>query len=55
MADIYVGRENYFQAEQTLISVIDNYNGEDLKEVAQGKLDRLKVMELESEEVNDNQ
>ena len=55
LADIYVGRENYFQAEQTLISVIDNYNGEDLKEVAQGKLDRLKVMELESEEVNDNQ
>jgi TolA-binding protein len=55
LADIYVGRENYFQAEQTLISVIDNYSGEDLKEVAQGKLDRLKVMELESEEVNDNQ
>ncbi len=55
LADIYVGRENYFQAEQTLNSVIDNYSGKDLKELAKDKLDRLNTMQLESEEVNDNQ
>lgn len=60
LADIYIGRDNIFQAEQTLVSVIDNYKGEDLKEVAQGKLDRLRASQVEeTEEVdeidNDNQ
>ncbi len=42
LADIYVARDNVFQAEQTLNSVIENYKGDDLREVAQGKLNRLK-------------
>ncbi len=47
LADIYVGRDNIFQAEQTLVSVIENYKGDDLKQVAQGKLDRLKASQVE--------
>ena len=42
LADIYLVRENPFQAEQTLQSVIDNYQGEDLKEVAQQKLNDIR-------------
>ncbi len=45
LADIYVARDNIFQAEQTLQSVIENYPGDDLKEVARGKLERLKPPE----------
>ncbi len=45
LADIYYARDNMFQAEQTLQSVIENYPKEDLKEVARGKLERLKPIE----------
>ena len=55
LADIYVGRENIFQAEQTLKSVIENYKGEDLKQVAQGKLDRLQASQVEETEVIENE
>ena len=41
LADIYYARDNIFQAEETLKSIIENYPGRDLKEEAQGKLDRL--------------
>lgn len=37
LADVYVAKENYFQAKETLRSVIDNYNGEDLKSEARAK------------------
>ncbi len=50
LADIYVGRENIFQAEQTLNSVIENHKGEELRKVAQGKLDRLQEMQKPKEE-----
>lgn len=53
LADIYVGRDNIFQAEQTLSSVIENYKGEDLKNVAQQKLERLKAAQIPIEE-NEN-
>ena len=42
LADIYVQRGNTFQAEQTLQSIIDNYKGDDLKQIARQKLDALK-------------
>jgi len=45
LADIYVGRDNIFQAEQTLNSVIENYKGDDLRSIAQGKLNRLKELQ----------
>lgn len=50
LADIYVARDNNFQAEQTLQSIIDNYQGADLKKEAQDKLNNLK---LKSEELNE--
>lgn len=41
LADIYGERGNTFQAEQTLQSIIDNYSGEDLKQVAREKINQL--------------
>ncbi len=38
LADVYVAKENYFQAKETLRSVIDNYKGSDLKQEARSKL-----------------
>ena len=47
LADIYVERDNTFQAEQTLQSIIDNYPGEDLKIVAREKLAAIAENNLE--------
>ncbi len=55
LADIYVARDNTFQAEQTLNSVIEYYKGDDLREVAQGKLSRLKPPEEEITEPLENE
>ncbi len=41
LADIYLKRDNSFQAEQTLKSIINNYSGEDLKKVAREKLKKI--------------
>lgn len=41
LSDIYLKRDNSFQAEQTLKSIIDNYSGEDLKKVAREKLKKI--------------
>jgi len=38
LADVYVAKENFFQAKETLRSVIDNYKGDDLKQEARAKL-----------------
>ena len=38
LADVYVAKENYFQAKETLRSVIDNYKGDDLRQEARAKL-----------------
>jgi tetratricopeptide (TPR) repeat protein len=42
LSDIYLLRGNAFQAKQTLKSIIDNYEGEDLKQVAREKLEKIK-------------
>lgn len=42
LADIYEARGNTFQSEQTLQSIIDNYQGDDLKQEAQEKINKLK-------------
>ena len=49
LADIYVERDNIFQAEQTLLSVIENYPGDDLKQVARQRLEEIKPPEPEPE------
>lgn len=38
LADVYMKKGNTFQAKQTLQSIIDNYDGADLKTLAQTKL-----------------
>jgi len=53
LADIYYARDNVFQAQQTLQSIIDNYQGEDLKKEAQDKLNRLKPQVEDTEEIED--
>lgn len=44
-ADIYYARGNNLQAKQTLQSIIDNYDGEDLVGVARQKLDAIVAAE----------
>ncbi|MBS4056320.1 MAG: tetratricopeptide repeat protein [Bacteroidales bacterium] len=41
LADVYVKKNNVFQAKQTLQSIIDNYKGDDLRNVAAQKLASL--------------
>jgi len=41
LADIYKERGNIFQARETLLSVIENYPGDDLKQLARRKLNEL--------------
>ncbi|MCK9616662.1 MAG: tetratricopeptide repeat protein [Lentimicrobiaceae bacterium] len=41
LGDIYVQTGNLFQAKQTLQSIIDNYEGEDLKSIAKEKLNAI--------------
>ncbi len=38
LSDIYVVRKNYFQARETLKSILQNYSGENLKKIARNKL-----------------
>lgn len=45
LADNYYKLQNTFQAKATLQSIIDNYKGEELKRVAQEKLNRILVEE----------
>ncbi len=48
LADVYVKLGNNVQAKQTLQSIIDNYEGPDLVEIARVKLDT--ILKLEQEE-----
>ncbi len=48
LSDIYVERENLFQARQTLQSIIDNYEGEDLVAEAQQKLNAINDLEQQT-------
>jgi thioredoxin-like negative regulator of GroEL len=41
LADVYLATGNEFQARQTLQSIIDNYEGEDLRQLARQKLEIL--------------
>ncbi len=48
LSDIYASRKNYFQARETLKSIIANYSGNDLKQLA-----RKKLMELPTTKPDD--
>ena len=41
LADVYVKKDNLFQARQTLQSIIDNYEGQDLVLIAREKLNAI--------------
>jgi len=45
LSDVYLKTGNTFQAEQTLQSIIDNYDGQDLKKIAGEKLAQLEQLE----------
>jgi TolA-binding protein len=45
LADVYVKEDNVFQARETLKSIVDNYQGEDLRKIASDKLKSLKQPE----------
>lgn len=47
LADIYVIQNNQFQAKQTLQSIIDNYEGEDLRQEAINKLKQIESSEIQ--------
>ena len=46
LSDIYLKKENKFQAKATLESIIENYSGEDLKLIAQKKREEIIESEL---------
>ena len=50
LADVYVAKDNVFQAKETLKSVIDNYPGGEPKELAQRKLAEIMNNESNNEE-----
>jgi len=45
LADVYVKKDNAFQAKQTLQSIIDNYEGQDLVIIAREKLSAIQASE----------
>lgn len=54
LADLYAKKGNTFQARQTLQSIIDNYEGEDLREIASQKLNTIKKQEDEQERLRND-
>jgi len=50
LSDVYVAQRNYFQAKETLRSIIENYKGDELKSVAQEKFNAIKDIEPEEDE-----
>ena len=50
LSDVYVAKDNVFQAKETLKSIIDNYPGGEPKELAQRKLAEIENNESNNEE-----
>ena len=55
LSDIYVKKNNIFQAKQTLQSIIENYDGQELKDVAIQKLEAIMLAETPAIETKDKQ
>ena len=43
--DFYFAKENYFQARATYQSIVDNYDGEDLRQVARERISKIDAIE----------
>lgn len=54
LADIYTSQKDFFQAKATLQSVIDEYQGEDLKSIAIEKLKAIEALEPTKKDANKN-
>ncbi len=54
LADNYLELENVFQAKHTLQSIIDNYQGEELREIAIQKMEQINQQEQLLNEQNTN-
>ncbi len=50
LSDVYVASNNFYQAKYALQSVIDNYEGEDLREEARTKLNTIIELEKKNEQ-----
>ena len=50
LSDVYRDEKDYFQSKATLQSIIDNYDGEELLNVAKSKLEEINVLEKSAAE-----
>ncbi len=53
--DLYKEKGNYFQARHTYQSIVDNYDGDDLVQLAQQKIAELDRLESENENETENE
>ncbi len=53
LADVYLERDNAFQAKHTLQSIIDNYDGAAIRREAQNKLDFILELEKSLEQIRE--
>lgn len=51
--DFYFAKENYFQARATYQSIVDNYDGEDLRQVARERIAKIDAIENPAPPAND--
>ena len=54
LSDIYLKKENKFQAKATLESIIDNYDGDDLKIIAQKKREDIIESDIKIEKSSED-
>jgi len=50
LSDVFVAMDDPFQAKHTLKSVIDNYEGAQLKQIAKKKLEQVKALEAQQKD-----
>ncbi len=55
LGDIYLAKGNSFQAKHTYLSIVENYDGEDLRKIAQEKYDAIIQQEDATEKQNQEQ
>ncbi len=53
LADVYLEKDNAFQAKHTLQSIIDNYDGAEIRREAQNKLDFIHEMEQSMQQIRE--
>ncbi|MCQ2285730.1 MAG: tetratricopeptide repeat protein [Bacteroidales bacterium] len=53
--DWYLAKGNVFQAKHTYQSIVDNYEGADLKEIAQQKIDKIVAAEEEEKKAQEQE